>query len=49
MLYDDAQKLRGILEQERKQAASLGDIVAVIAIGILIAALIALLAGLAKR
>ncbi|MCL5989672.1 MAG: hypothetical protein M1166_05010 [Candidatus Thermoplasmatota archaeon] len=43
---NEAAELRTILEKERKEAATLGDIVAVIIIGILIAAVISLLTDL---
>ena len=46
---NEAAELRTILEKERKKAATLGDIVAVIIIGILIAAVISLLTDLASE
>ncbi len=45
----EAAELRTILEKERKKAATLGDIVAVIIIGILIAAIISLLTELVSE
>lgn len=47
--YEEAEELRSILEQERRQAASLGNLVAVIAIGVLIAAIIAFLSKLSSK
>ena len=46
---NEAVELRTKLEKERKKAATLGDIVAVIIIGILIAAVISLLSDLASE
>lgn len=46
---NEAAELRTILEKERKKAATFGDIVAVIIIGILIAAVISLLSDLASE
>lgn len=49
LTHDDARKLRNMLKQERRQAAELGDMVAVIAIGFLIAAVIVQMAGPPKK
>ncbi len=46
---NEAVELRTILEKERKKAATFGDIVAVIIIGILIAAVISLLTDLVSE